>query len=265
MFSRRTIIETFNIIRFSTHKDIQHFALTYELEEIASGPSLQVRINNIMEYLIMPTTNQKAKTEIITDLLNKELQRIKVAHEYDYEQVSFEEEHPKLYLALRQDGFSVVDYKLLRQMPESVNATGNQDELFTLLDKHSFLVCRGHLEQALNAHSLGDWAASNAQLRAYTEGLFDSLADKIFGVAVTGYSSTAKRDKLATSTPPLLDPALNEISQDGKNFSNGLMKRLHPQGAHAGLSNQEDCTFRLHLVVLTTSYYLRKFDHGILP
>lgn len=263
MFSRRTIVETFNFVRFTTHKEIQMFALTYELEDVASGSSLQDRTYNIVQYLIKPTTDPKQVTEIIKDLVNKELQNMKIADEYDQSHVSFDEKHPKLHLALRQDGFSVVDYKLLRQMPESINATGNQDELFTLLDKHNFSVCRGHLEQALNAHSLGDWAAANAQLRAYTEGLFDGFADEIFGAAVAGYSSNAKRESLGRTSPPLLDPAFNELGQDGKNFSNGLMKRLHPQGAHAGLSNEEDCTFRLHLVVLTSSYYLRKFDMGI--
>jgi len=43
-------------------------------------------------------------------------------------------------------------------------------------------------------------------------------------------------------------------------FLQGLWKRLHPQGSHPGLSDEEDSTFRLHLMILTASYYLKRLD-----
>jgi integrase len=46
----------------------------------------------------------------------------------------------------------------------------------------------------------------------------------------------------------------------GGGFVNGLAKRLHPQGSHPGLSDQEDSTFRLHTVLLTARLLLERFD-----
>ena len=49
-------------------------------------------------------------------------------------------------------------------------------------------------------------------------------------------------------------------SNDGKNLVNGVLKRLHPQGSHPGLSDEEDCTFRLHLVLVLARFFLRRLD-----
>ncbi|MFB4321672.1 hypothetical protein RB298_04945 [Priestia sp. BR_2] len=261
MFSRRSIVESFKFRDFRYHNDINEFALLYGLEDAAGEGGVQAKANNMMEHLIK-TNDKTLVTEVITDLLNRSLQGYRRLKEYALEEESFETDYPALNRALKQDGFNVVDYQLIRQLPVSVEVSGNQDELFMLLIKHKLDTPRGHLEQALNSHSIGNWAAANAQLRTYMEGLFDELCDRVFGVDPT-ISSNAKRVKLGTTNPPLLDPILNEASSDGKNFINGLMKRLHPQGAHAGLSSSEDSTFRLHLVVLTSAYYLRKFDQGI--
>ena len=40
-------------------------------------------------------------------------------------------------------------------------------------------VPRGHLDQAIAAHARGDWAAANAQLRTFTESLFDHIAETL--------------------------------------------------------------------------------------
>jgi hypothetical protein len=39
----------------------------------------------------------------------------------------------------------------------------------------------------------------------------------------------------------------------------------HPQGAHPGLSDEEDCTFRLHVVLLTGRLLLTRFDAQVGP
>jgi hypothetical protein len=41
---------------------------------------------------------------------------------------------------------------------------------------------------------------------------------------------------------------------------NGLANRLHPKGSHPGLSDNEDSTFRLHVVLLTARLLLTRFD-----
>jgi len=42
--------------------------------------------------------------------------------------------------------------------------------------------------------------------------------------------------------------------------SHVVFKRLHPQGAHPGLSDEEDSTFRLHMVLLLCWLFLRRLD-----
>ena len=61
-------------------------------------------------------------------------------------------------------------------------------------------------------------------------------------------------------SPPFISRELNEWSDDGKNFVNGTFKRVHPQGSHPGLSDEEDCTFRLHLVLLVARLFLRRLN-----
>jgi hypothetical protein len=64
-------------------------------------------------------------------------------------------------------------------------------------------------------------------------------------------------------SPPFLSRDLNEWSDDGKNFINGVFKRLHPQGSHPGLSDEEDYTFRLHLVLLIPRLLLRRLNTSL--
>jgi hypothetical protein len=40
------------------------------------------------------------------------------------------------------------------------------------------------------------------------------------------------------------------------------MRRLNPEGSHPGLSDDEDCSFRLNIVLLTASLLLRRYDRG---
>jgi hypothetical protein len=51
--------------------------------------------------------------------------------------------------------------------------------------------------------------------------------------------------------PPFFLHGLNEWTGQGTGFFEAFFRRLHPQGAHPGLSDEEDSTFRLHLVLLT--------------
>ena len=56
----------------------------------------------------------------------------------------------------------------------------------------------------------------------------------------------------------LADPAIGFLSTDrkewnadGKSYINGLFKMLRPDGSHPGPSNEDQCTFRLHIVLVT--------------
>jgi len=93
------------------------------------------------------------------------------------------------------------------------------------------------------------------------ESLFDSIADKLVGGKITLPPPGHQRRELLTKlTPPFFIPNLNEWETGKCGFLQGLLKRLHPKGSHPGLSDEEDSTFRLHLMILTASYYLKRLD-----
>ena len=164
--------------------------------------------------------------------------------------------------ALERDGFSLTwdrDGKavLRPSLPVELGAeTG--DEVHHLLEVRGFTTLLGHLDQALNAHVRGDWAASNGQLRAFMEGLLDDIADSLCPDEMTGRTSENRRALLAKIG--FFSVKRKEWSDDGKNYVNGLLKMLHTEGAHKGLSDIEHCTFRLHLVLLTARVFLRRLN-----
>jgi hypothetical protein len=160
---------------------------------------------------------------------------------------------------LERDGFTVVDGTLRRVLPVELGIAAAEDEVSRILAQPAFQLSRGHLTQALDAHGRGDWAAANSQTRAFYEALLDDFANAIDPAMATG-SSEARRQRLATEG--FLQTDLNEWGNEGKNFINGLMKRLHPHGAHPGLSSEKDSTFRLHIVLLTARLLLERWEAG---
>jgi hypothetical protein len=167
------------------------------------------------------------------------------------------DELKKFRAALERDGFTVVDRTLRRVVPIELGIAAAEDEVTRILAQPAFQLSRGHLTQALDAHGRGDWAAANSQTRSFYESLMDDFAKSIDPSMATG-SSEARRQRLASEG--FLSIELNEWSNDGKNFINGLMKRLHPHGAHPGLSDEKDSTFRLHIVLLTARLLLERWE-----
>lgn len=175
------------------------------------------------------------------------------------------EEFDRLKRVLQQDGFIVTDGALRRELPEDIGLPEAQSELVRLLNRHGLAVAKGHLEQALDNHARGNWASANAQIRTFFEGLLDDIAVKLDSAAGSKPSGHPRRTHLANLTPPFLDRALNEWDDSGLGFVNGLMKRLHPSGSHPGLSDEDDCTFRLHIVLLTARLFLSRFNARAAP
>lgn len=163
---------------------------------------------------------------------------------------------------LEQDGFAVTDGNLRRALPSEVGLPEAQSELMRLLDRHGLTIPKGHLDQALENHAAGNWAAANSQTRSFLEGLLDELAVKVDPTSADLPSGNDRRMRLSKTAPPFLSRDLYEWTDDGKNFVNGLMKRLHPAGSHPGLSDEDDSTFRLHVVLLTARLFLARFDRG---
>lgn len=98
--------------------------------------------------------------------------------------------------ALGLDGF-VVEWNdcgqppLMRAaLPSEINLPQTDDETHQLLRGFNFQVALGHLDQAIEAHTRGDWAAANSQTRTFLEDLFDEIAATVdaHGAAAAGSS-----------------------------------------------------------------------------
>jgi len=91
--------------------------------------------------------------------------------------------------------------------------------------------------------------------------LFDEIAKRIVDDAPLPSSSHNRREALAKADPPFFMALLNEWEIGSKGgFVQGFWRRLHPDGSHPGLSDEEDSTFRLHLVVLVAHHFLKRFN-----
>jgi len=122
----------------------------------------------------------------------------------------------------------------------------------------------GHFDQAIAAHSRGDWAAANAQFRPFVEGLLDEIAERLAGgTGALPEQGHARRQWLAQLDPPFFIGTLNEWTGDGRGFVEAFYCRLHPQGAYPGLSDEDDSTFRLHLILLVARLLLRRLAQRI--
>jgi hypothetical protein len=190
----------------------------------------------------------------------------------------------KLLAGLRLDGFEVCEEEyetgtedflgnpmmatrlvLRRMLPDdvpSLDVRTVQSELETLLVKHGLTVATGHLNQCIAAFSRGDWAASNAQLRSCFESVIHGVSDQLGNNPQTSMAQYLK--VLGETTPAFLYPQYNEwhVQDQKPQFLKGLWARLHPEGSHPGLSEEDDCTFRLQAVTITLRLLLRRLDSG---
>ncbi|WP_156127422.1 hypothetical protein [Paracoccus sanguinis] len=192
----------------------------------------------------------------------------------------------KFIAGLRMDGFEVtglpdeaeddfpwmssrqtVPLELRRMLP--ADATGldvreAEDELSYLLNQHRFTDAASHLTQAVSAFSRGDWAASNAQIRTFYEDLLSQMSVRL-GCNPSA-NSAEKRTYLASAdSGPFFFADYNEWENErGKpSYVQGLWARLHPQGSHPGLSEEDDCAFRLQTVLIAARLFMRRFDRRV--
>jgi hypothetical protein len=257
--SRSTLICAVEVLEntINTHAKLTRLLLKFgiEVSEECDPGTLTDRFNHLIKFYDKNPTytldNGKTLAEELT---------INAATLIDID-ISFESENStqwKFLRSLDRDGLKIVDGNLQASLPDILDLPEADDDVNRLLKKHGFLTSKGHLDQALGAHGRGDWASANGQLRTFYEGLFDEIAIKIDASASMLASSENRRARLASLG--FIDANLNEWGNDGKNFVNGLFKRLHPQGSHPGLSDQDDSTFRLHVVLLTARLFLLRFD-----
>jgi hypothetical protein len=142
-------------------------------------------------------------------------------------------------------------------LPDEIQLPRTDDEVHQLLRDLGFHTPLGHLDQAIGAHTRGNWAAANSQLRTFLESLFDDIARKVRPAEAAQLPTSENRRSLLSEIG-FFAADRNEWTNDGKNYINGLFKMLHTEGSHPGLSDEDHCTFRLHVVLVTARTFLRR-------
>jgi len=179
----------------------------------------------------------------------------------------FIERYSRLYNSFKRDGYTVNEQGVVPLLPNELVESNIENELFRLLEHFNFNTSKGHLEQAIENHTNGNWAGANGQFRTYMESLLIEISNYLLpgrncsniGDAITWLSNPN------ILSPVLLHQHLNEVPAQGLNFSfiNGLWKRLHPTGSHPGLSDEEDSTFRYHTLIVFTRYLLSRLENRV--
>jgi hypothetical protein len=254
-FSRNTFVELVDALTFSSHPQIEMFLIRFEMEEADNRSTLDPRKIGIIRYLI----DHPDKTGPFGAKLAIEIIEYLIETRCRYQEP--EEVFPRLVRSLKRNGYVIENGKLQTMLPEDLQIAETEDELTTLLGQFEFSTAKGHFTQAVSAHTRGEWAAANAQLRSFVESLFDSIAELLIDDKTQLPSTSHGRRELLTKlNPPFLLTDLNEWESNGKGFVQGFWNRLHPKGSHPGLSDEEDSTLRLHLVIIIASHYLRRLN-----
>ena len=262
--SRNTIIELVDAFGFSTHAEIDRLILEFSMEEADCSGGIEPRKMGIMQYLVRnPDKRGPSGANLVFELIELVIEKRLSSRDPWYPPGKPEEVFPRLVNSRKRDGYFIEDNKLRAMLPESFQIAEIETELESLLDKFGFATAKGHFEQAVSAHTRGDWASANAQLRTFIESLFDSiyetLADDKEKLPSNSYQ---RRECLAKLRPPFLLSDLNEWELGNKGgFVQGFWRRLHPEGSHPGLSDEEDSTFRLHLVMIVAGHFLRRLEN----
>src|SRR6266850_3031345 len=112
---------------------------------------------------------------------------------------------PRFMRTLERAGYTIQDRQIRRTLPEVLDLVAADDEVHTLLDQHRLATPLGHLNQAIDSHTRGNWAAANGQLRSFLESLLDEIAYLLVPGAPRGQNQgEARREALANVEPPFL-------------------------------------------------------------
>lgn len=260
MFSRATIMDIMSLLsEIKSHSELDTYCYRYEIEDFADGRNKEQRTFDIGKYLFenpekKGILGEGLQFEIVEDIISSVVAK---GHGYDVDETEFRN-YPQLRRLLLKDGFIIRNGMLRRVFDSEIDFNKNDSLLEELLNKHNLDTALGHYNQANKAFTRGDWAACNSQLRSYTEELMNKIAEKITGA--TFDSSQAAKIALSKTTPPIFYKELNEWLDNGQGYFETFWKRLHPQGSHPGLSDENDSIFRFNLVQISTMEILRRYE-----
>ena len=250
MFSRKTIFEIVTALNLQTHDEVERFSLEFNIEAVITGTYIKQKETSIVKHLISnPEAIGPNGSNIAIEMIEY---AIKNHHGYE----SFAESHPELAHSLDRDGYELTNNGLRRKLPTEFPVVEQEDQLISSLEKFGFTTAKGHYDQAVAAHSRGEWAAANAQLRTFVEEFFNQTQ----AIVCPGQYSSSNERKIALAKAGFFIKDYNEYLFNGTGFIEGFWKRLHTEGSHPGLSEQSDSTFRLHLVILVIHHLLMRLE-----
>lgn len=212
---------------YSTQKSLM-LKLGADVAAACDDGNLQDRYNALATYLDEDETRRTDRYEFLQDTIVEAAVARLAAWEFGGPQ-GYEEARADLVRQLSLDGFAITEGKIRSALPEELGLPDTQDEIDRLLVEHGFTTAKGHLDQARAAHARRDWSAANSMLRSFVEAVLDTIADRLDPGAVPSRNGSARGDRLVKAG--FLDRQLGEWSDDGKNFTNGLLKRLHSGGS----------------------------------
>lgn len=261
-FGRLTVVSACNLLQELKHSKFDNLMLIYALDWRFGEGNLQDKATLLAKIALDEPGQLVETSEGLKGLQEAVIEKAIALPPF----VRGSDDWEILLRGLNRDGFNVVEddneaLHLLRMHPDVADIQKADDEVHLLLEECRFETPLGHLKQAIRAHSRGDWASANGQIRTCLEGMFDDIAIALDSEkAAQTSSANARRQLLANMNPPFLSRELNEWSDGQKStLVPGLMNRLHPEGSHPGLSDEEDATFRLHIVLITARLFLRRY------
>lgn len=265
-FTRPTLLAAVELFERHGHAKFDQLVLRLGLEdEISSSTALSVEKKcALLGRIVLQRSNT------VLDTLDGSMTLGEAVIRQAAQQAQQDSERPlqtAFARGLARDGYVLVwdDYgqnaSIRVALPGEIRLPDADDEVHQLLKHFSFVTPLGHLDQAIEAHTRGDWAACNGQLRTFIESLFDDIASNLRPADIAKRPSSENRRALLAEIG-FLAIDRNEWTQDGKNYINGLFKMLHTEGSHPGLSDEDHSTFRLHVVLVTARTFLRRLANS---
>ena len=145
-------------------------------------------------------------------------------------------------------------------MPSYAELPEAASEVDLLLARFGFDVAIRHLTSAKDNIAQGDFEAANSQCRTFLEALTDAMADGLYPEDAQSRSGGLQKRQLLAEKGFLSRDKHEFGDGNGQTFLPGLAKLLHIDGAHPGISNLPDATFRLQVVVITARWLLKRLE-----
>ncbi len=258
--SRPTIDEIIKVLtnHLDTRANTVSFIKRFELGDGSLDLSIAKNLASIIDALNSNDSLHKEVLEYMLRLFYEKYPKAGTLDMFDNNIDDIHETLPNLIKHLKIDGYLIRNRNIVSALPKELETSALQDELDALLLKYELTTAKGHLEQALSSFRDSKWAGANAMIRSFLESILLFIAKK----KNPSFNKNMGRDAIAALSSSFFKTELNEVNSNGsaKGFIQGILSLLNPDGSHPGLSEEPATTFRLHLVLATANYYLKRLD-----